>query len=235
MTSVSTDNLCHAVAETVEQGANVTERDAAAPAGRREANKRATRQAILDAARHLFDQQGYDHTTVRDIAATAGVTERTFFRYFESKEELIADQALALMPVIQAAIVHRPAAEPPLHAVRAALIQLSRAADGLARRPPTPFLLFQDGPPAQHLRRSAAVLLTRFETAFAEALRVRLALPDTGRPVPRDIDYHADVLARTVVAACRSAYLREWQLRETRGATPIGDLITEAFDVLIGC
>ena len=215
------------------KGTNVTERDTLAPTGRREANKRATRQAILDAARQLFDQQGYDHTTVRDIAVTAGVTERTFFRYFESKEELIADQALAFMPVIQAAIVHRPLVEPPLHAVRAALIELGQAADRLAQRPPTPFLLFQDGPPAPHLRRSAAALLTRFETAFAEALRVRLAMPADGRPVPQDIDYHADVLARTVVAACRSAYLREWQLRGTDDATPIADLITAAFDILI--
>jgi len=211
----------------------VTERDTEASAGRREANKRATRQGILDAARQLFDQQGYDHTTVRDIAETAGVTERTFFRYFESKEELIADQALAFMPVIQAAIVHRPLAEPPLQAVRAAMIELGRAAERLAQRPPTPFLMFQDGPPAPHLRRSAAVLLTRFEAAFAEALRVRLAMPAPGRPVPQDIDYHAEVLARTVVAACRSAYLREWQLRGTNGAVPVADLITTAFDILI--
>lgn len=218
--------LCHAV--------DVTDRDDAPPTGRREANKRATRQAILDAARHLFDRAGYDATTVRDIAATAGVTERTFFRYFESKEELIADQTLALLPVVQAAIVHRPADEPPLVAVRAALIQLGQAADSLAVRLPTPLWLFQDGPPAAKLRRSAAFLLTRFESAFAEALRERLALPDTGRPVPDDVDYHADVLARAVVAACRSAYLRDWQLREAGRSTPVATLLAEAFDVLIG-
>ena len=199
---------------------------ASPPAGRREANKRATRQAIQDAARRLFDKQGYDGTTVRDIAETAGVTERTFFRYFESKEELVADQTLALLPVIQDAIAHRPAAEPPLVAVREALRELGRAADGLTQRPPTPLLLFQDGPPAAKLRRSAAFLLTRFESAFAVAIRTRLATPDA--------DYQADVLARAVVAACRSAYLREWQLRTEAGAVPpIGSLITEALDVLI--
>jgi AcrR family transcriptional regulator len=209
----------------------------APPIGRREANKQATRQAILDAARLLFDRQGYDGTTVRDIAEAAGVTERTFFRYFESKEELTANQTLALLPILQAAIVSRPAAEPPLRAVREALLELGRSAETLAQRPLTPLLLFQDGPPAPKLRRSAALLLTRFEAAFAEAIRVRLAMPATGRPVPQDIDYRADVLSRAVVSACRSAYLRDWQLRAANGSAPppIATLLAEAFDILIDC
>jgi AcrR family transcriptional regulator len=49
----------------------------------------ATRQALLDAARELFTGKGFDRTTVRDIAARAGVNQALLFRYFGSKEELL--------------------------------------------------------------------------------------------------------------------------------------------------
>jgi len=49
----------------------------------------ATRQALLDAARELFTGKGFDRTTVRDIAALAGVNQALLFRYFGSKEELL--------------------------------------------------------------------------------------------------------------------------------------------------
>ena len=90
--------------------------------GRREANKRATRQALQQAADRLFAEQGYAETTVRDIAAAAGVTERTFFRYFGGKEELIIDDALAWLPLLKDHVRARPAGEDPVtdlrHAVR---------------------------------------------------------------------------------------------------------------------
>jgi len=69
--------------------------------GRREANKRATRQALQQAADRLFAEQGYAQTTVRDIAEAAGVTERTFFLYFGGKEELIIDDALDWLPLLK--------------------------------------------------------------------------------------------------------------------------------------
>jgi AcrR family transcriptional regulator len=48
------------------------------------------RSAIWDAATDLFAEQGYDETTVEDIAQKAGVSRRSFFRYFSSKSELMA-------------------------------------------------------------------------------------------------------------------------------------------------
>ena len=55
----------------------------AEPTGRREANKQATRAALRSAAKQLFASQGFERTTVRDIARLANVTERTFYRYFD--------------------------------------------------------------------------------------------------------------------------------------------------------
>jgi AcrR family transcriptional regulator len=57
--------------------------------GRREANKQRTRDLLEDAALRLFLEQGYDQTSVTEVAAAAGVAERTFFRYFASKEEVV--------------------------------------------------------------------------------------------------------------------------------------------------
>src|SRR5690242_16988013 len=55
----------------------------AEPVGRREAGKQARRAALTAAAHRLFAEHGYEATTVRDIAAAAGLTERTFYRYFD--------------------------------------------------------------------------------------------------------------------------------------------------------
>jgi TetR/AcrR family transcriptional regulator, regulator of mycofactocin system len=57
--------------------------------GRRETHKRVTREALADAALRRFGADGYDETSVDAIAADAGVSARTFFRYFATKDEVL--------------------------------------------------------------------------------------------------------------------------------------------------
>lgn len=57
--------------------------------GRRERRKADTRRALEDAALRLFASEGYDDTSVDAIAADAGVSARTFFRYFATKDEVL--------------------------------------------------------------------------------------------------------------------------------------------------
>ena len=57
--------------------------------GLREQKKERTRLRLIDEAFALFEKQGYDETTVEQIAAAADVTSRTFFRYFTNKEDLV--------------------------------------------------------------------------------------------------------------------------------------------------
>src|SRR4051812_12905102 len=93
--------------------------------GLRERKKAETRSAIQQHALRLFLAKGYDATTVEEIAAAAGVSHMTFFRYFPSKHAVVEnddyDDAIALL------IRARPAAEPPLTAIRNALVTALRA------------------------------------------------------------------------------------------------------------
>ncbi|MEU6039426.1 TetR family transcriptional regulator [Actinomadura sp. NPDC047616] len=165
--------------------------------GRREEHKAATRKTLQDTARRLFAEHGYTRTTVRDIAAAAGVTERTFFRYFPSKEDLVLGEILDLIPELQDAVRARPDAEPPYTAVFNALLTLADKRDsGLA-------VLFS-GPPARFLSqptRPAWPVLLELETGLADVLadRLRASGEDDDH-----LDLRATVLARACVAAMRS-------------------------------
>jgi AcrR family transcriptional regulator len=60
------------------------------PVGKREQTKVQNRQAILDAARQVFGEIGYETATVRDIIRRAGLAAGTFYNYYRSKEEVFA-------------------------------------------------------------------------------------------------------------------------------------------------
>jgi AcrR family transcriptional regulator len=97
----------------------------AAPLGLRERKKLKTRRAIRAAAFRLFAEQGYDGTTVDQIADAAEVSPSTFFRYFPTKEDLVVTDDYD--PVMEAALRARPAGEPLLVAVREAILPALRA------------------------------------------------------------------------------------------------------------
>lgn len=92
------------------------------PAGLRERRKQRTRDALLNAALELFTTQGYDRTTVDEIAGAVEVSQRTFFRYFANKEEA----AFAVQTMVETRFLkelrQRPAAEAPFEAMRRAVL-----------------------------------------------------------------------------------------------------------------
>ncbi len=87
--------------------------------GLRERKKARTRAAIREHALRLFREQGYDATTVEQIAEAAEVSPSTFFRYFPTKEDVVLQDDLDLffMDVFRG----QPASLSPLTALRAAL------------------------------------------------------------------------------------------------------------------
>lgn len=76
------------------------------PAGKRELTKVANRQAILDAARKVFGELGYETATVRDIIRGTGLAAGTFYNYFKSKDEvylaLASEGARQFAPLLKA-------------------------------------------------------------------------------------------------------------------------------------
>lgn len=80
-----------------------------------------TRDRLAQAAMQLYLERGYPQTTVAEIAATAGITERTFFRHFADKSEVLFGGTAPLQAVIRQGISHTPTSAPPLEAVVAGL------------------------------------------------------------------------------------------------------------------
>ena len=81
--------------------------------------KAATKHAIQDHALRLFVEKGYDATTVEEVAAAAGVSHMTFFRYFPRKEEVVEYDEYD--PLLEDLIAARPPDEAPITAVHNAL------------------------------------------------------------------------------------------------------------------
>lgn len=79
------------------------------------------RQEIARAAWLLFAEHGYEQTTVEQIAHEAGVSRRSFFRYFATKEDVVVGTSDALAEDFLAAFAARPAGESPILAIRNAL------------------------------------------------------------------------------------------------------------------
>ena len=86
------------------------------------------RSALQDAAVELFLARGFENVTVEEIAHAAGVSRRTFFRYYESKEDVMVAHSERLGELLLAELAARPAEEPPLLAIRNALVPAVQAA-----------------------------------------------------------------------------------------------------------
>ncbi|AQZ62887.1 Transcriptional regulator, TetR family [[Actinomadura] parvosata subsp. kistnae] len=86
-----------------------------------------TTQRLIVAAVDLFTEQGYDATTVAQIAERAGVTKSTFFRHFSDKRELLVAGQETLSRLLAEGIAEAPADASPLQAVAAGLERASGA------------------------------------------------------------------------------------------------------------
>ena len=93
------------------------------PAGLRERKKARTRATIRREALRLFREQGYQATTVEQIAAAAEVSPSTFFRYFPTKEDVVLQDDME--PLLIEALEHQPRELGMVAAIRAAMRSVS--------------------------------------------------------------------------------------------------------------
>ncbi|SEF24447.1 regulatory protein, tetR family [Amycolatopsis pretoriensis] len=125
---------------------------------------------LREAALSLFVERGFEQTMVNDIAERAGVTARTFFRYFADKREVLFDASAEVEEKALAALEAAPATASALELVAAAL---DAAADvigqdrGLARKRHTVIMANAD------LRERELSKLAKISAELADALRRR--------------------------------------------------------------
>lgn len=80
------------------------------------------RDEIVAAARDLFIRQGFEGTTIDEIVETVGVSRRTFFRYFGTKEDVLLGEVADRGDIVARALENRPSHESPWDALRGALL-----------------------------------------------------------------------------------------------------------------
>jgi AcrR family transcriptional regulator len=179
----------------------------------RERKKAETRQRLQEQALRLFVERGYEATTVEQIAAAAGVSHMTFFRYFPTKEDAVL--ADSYDPLLVAAIQARPPTEDPVTRIRTAV------REGLA-------VIYAEAREALLVRtrlalRTPALRARLWENQFATRDLLAGALED-GEP-----SFATRILASACLAALTTA-LEEWVA--TEGAADLPDLVDDAFQVL---
>ena len=91
----------------------------------RERKKRLAQATIEEAALRLFQQQGYEQTSIQDIADAVMMSSRTFFRYFASKEEVLFGPMRAVLSEGLRLLEQVAPTESPQNALRATLLQLA--------------------------------------------------------------------------------------------------------------
>lgn len=91
-------------------------------------SRKDVRGRLRAAALELYADRGYDRTTTADVAARAGVTERTYFRHFPDKREVVFDGEAALLASMTGAVADAPDL-PPLEVLRHAFSSLALRAE----------------------------------------------------------------------------------------------------------
>lgn len=103
------------------------------PSSLRSRKRQLVQDAIWDAAIDLFGRKGYDETTVEQIVAAAGVSSRSFFRYFASKSDLMAQGMVEYGAVMAATIEACPKSWSPQEVFRHTVVDVARRTSEVPR------------------------------------------------------------------------------------------------------
>lgn len=129
------------------------------------------RERFVSAALELFTDQGYEETTVAEIAELAGLTKSTFFRHFSDKREVLAAGQETLSRLFAEGIAAAPADATPLDAIAAGLENAASAMTPVNRElgPRLEAVIATSG----ELQERAVLKRVGMAAAMAEALRAR--------------------------------------------------------------
>jgi AcrR family transcriptional regulator len=134
------------------------------------------RSAIWDAAIDLFAERGFEETTVDEIARAAGVSTRTFFRYFASKSDLMGHGMITYRTLLSAAVRDAPSPLSPMQVLRHTVQKI--AADAVAQPRTRQIVAIASVSPAAREAQLARRAEVENELAAAFAARIRIAPDD---------------------------------------------------------
>lgn len=187
-----------------------------AEGGLRARKRQDTAQRITQAGLRLFLDQGYDATTLDAIAAAAGISRRTFFHYFKSKDDILLSLQSGMGEGIAAAVRNAPPGLRPLEAIRRAIT------DAVAEFPSDEMIridrLMRSSPSVQARKQASYI---EHELALFAALRERWPDPD------QELS-----LRLTALAAIGALRLSTERFSREGGATDLVTLLDTAFDAL---
>jgi AcrR family transcriptional regulator len=152
-----------------------------------------SRGRLEQAAMELFTERGFEQTTVAAIAERAGLTERTFFRYFADKREMLFDGSMRLQQLFVDAVAGAPAGATAFEAVTAGLDAISAFFVDLDHSRGRQVIIDSDA----SLQERELIKSARLATAIAAALRER----GIGEPA-------ASVLAQSTIGVFHVAFVR---------------------------
>ena len=187
----------------------------------RERTRRAVRGELAQLAVSLFVEKGYDETTIDDLAAAAGMSKRTFFRYFASKEELVMGKYEFFGQQLAEDLAARPAGEPLWVSLRQIFGRVADHVENDARRAESVAMekIVRDHPTlnASYLER-----VSRMQELVLDEVRTR-----TGRSDP------ADPRTAAIVGAAFSCLIAAWSTwLTTDQAKPFGVLLDQALGAI---
>jgi AcrR family transcriptional regulator len=191
--------------------------ESASPPGFRERKRLAAQRDIGEVAMRLFLDQGFEETTIDQISSAAGLSSRSFFRYFATKEDVVLGHLAEAGRQLQSALVERPARESPWVALRAAFDTLLKEYD--------------DSP---EVLRSTARMLQETPSLRARHLEKQLQwqellVPDIARRLGVAAEHPDGAGAHAVVAsalACLDAASAAWAAASDE--VPIGAILDDA-------
>jgi AcrR family transcriptional regulator len=184
----------------------------------RDRKKGRTRRVIQAEALRLFAEQGFEATTVEQIAAAAEVAPRTFFRYFATKDEVVFWPEY--QPMLAAFVAARPADEPAVEAVTHALVDGLGAFYDQDRDRVLDRLKLAFGTPALHPR--------LWQQQARSAIGIAHVLAQRLDARPGDLELRAIAAA---IAAALWVAVEEWQAHD--GQQELGVLMDRAFRTLL--
>ncbi|MCX4853591.1 TetR/AcrR family transcriptional regulator [Streptomyces canus] len=179
------------------------------------------RERLVVAAVDLFTEQGYDATTVAQIAERAGVTKSTFFRHFPDKRELLVAGQETLSRLLSEGIADAPADASPLEAVAAGLERASSAMSRMSR-------MSRELAPRLKAAVAASAELQERDALKSVSLAAAMATALVARGVP---DPTAALAGELGVLAFKRGYA-QWSEGDSDGKDDLAGYMLAALDEL---